>query len=47
MMHANMFNVNRFPIDPGDKGKLNIDGEIIGTSPVSVILIKGGVELII
>ena len=36
-----------FSIDPDDKGKLNIDGEIIGTSPVSVTLIKGGVELII
>ena len=36
-----------FSIDPVDKGRLNIDGEIIGTSPVSVTLIKGGVELII
>ena len=36
-----------FSIDPDDKGKLNIDGEIIGTSPVSVTLIKEGVELII
>ena len=36
-----------FSIDPDDRGKLNIDGEIIGTSPVSVTLIKGGVELII
>jgi YegS/Rv2252/BmrU family lipid kinase len=36
-----------FSIDPDDRGKLNIDGEITGTSPVSVALIKGGVELII
>ena len=38
---------NSFAIDPIIEGSLNIDGEIIGTSPVSVELIKGGVELII
>ena len=36
-----------FSIDPDDKGELNIDGEIIGSSPVSVSLIREGVELII
>ena len=36
-----------FSIYPNDTGDLNIDGEIIGSSPVSVSLIKGGVELII
>lgn len=36
-----------FSIDPDDKGELNIDGEIIGSSPVSVSLIKEGAELII
>lgn len=38
---------NSFTIDPFIKGSLNIDGEIIGRSPVSVELIKGGIELII
>ena len=33
-----------FSIDPDDKGELNIDGEIIGSSPVSVSLIKEGAE---
>jgi YegS/Rv2252/BmrU family lipid kinase len=36
-----------FSIDPIEKGELNIDGEIIGTSPVSVSLVKGELELII
>ena len=36
-----------FSIIPEEVGKLNIDGEIIGSSPVAVEMLKNGVELII
>ena len=36
-----------FSILPEEVGKLNIDGEIIGSSPVVVEMLKNGVELII
>ena len=36
-----------FSILPQETGKLNIDGEIIGSSPVVVEMLKNGVELII
>ena len=36
-----------FSILPEEVGKLNIDGEIIGSSPVAVEMLKNGVELII
>ena len=36
-----------FSIIPEEEGKLNIDGEIIGSSPVAVEMLKNGVELII
>jgi len=36
-----------FSILPEEAGKLNIDGEIIGSSPVAVEILKNGVELII
>jgi diacylglycerol kinase family enzyme len=36
-----------FSILPEEAGKLNIDGEIIGSSPVAVEMLKNGVELII
>ena len=38
---------NSFSILPEEAGKLNIDGEIIGSSPVAVEMLKNGVELII
>ena len=38
---------NSFSIFPEEAGKLNIDGEIIGSSPVAVEMLKNGVELII
>ena len=36
-----------FSIIPQETGKLNIDGEIIGSSPVAIEILKNGVELII
>ena len=36
-----------FSIQPSEDGSLNIDGEIIGTTPVSVNIVKNGVELIV
>ena len=36
-----------FSIQPKEYGSLNIDGEIIGSTPVSVNIVKNGVELII
>ena len=36
-----------FSIIPEKTGKLNIDGEIIGSSPVAIEILKNGVELII
>ena len=36
-----------FSIQPSEYGSLNIDGEIIGTTPVSVNIVKNGVELIV
>ena len=38
---------NSFSIIPEETGKLNIDGEIIGSSPMAVEILKNGVELII
>lgn len=36
-----------FSIQPEDHSSLNIDGEIIGSTPVSVNVVKNGVELIV
>ena len=36
-----------FSIQPREHGSLNIDGEIIGSTPVSVNVVKNGVELIV
>ena len=36
-----------FSIQPKEHGSLNIDGEIIGSTPVSVNIVKNGVELIV
>ena len=40
-------NCKSFSIQPSEDGSLNIDGEIIGTTPVSVNIVKNGVELIV
>tara|TARA_Y100001970_G_C14186919_1_gene833133 strand:- start:633 stop:1520 length:888 start_codon:yes stop_codon:yes gene_type:complete len=36
-----------FSIIPNEKGQLNIDGEIIGSTPVNVNIIKEGIELLV
>ena len=36
-----------FSIQPNELGSLNIDGEIIGSTPVSVNVVKNGIELIV
>ena len=36
-----------FSIQPREHGSLNIDGEIIGSTPVSVNIVKNGIELIV
>ena len=36
-----------FSIQPKEHGRLNIDGEIIGSTPVSVNVVRNGVELIV
>ena len=36
-----------FSIQPNELGSLNIDGEIIGSTPFSVNIVKNGVELIV
>ena len=36
-----------FSIQPKELGSLNIDGEIIGSTPVSVNIVKNGVELVV
>ena len=36
-----------FSIRPKELGSLNIDGEIIGSTPVSVNVVRNGVEVIV
>ena len=38
---------NSFSIIPEENGQLNIDGEIIGATPVDVNILKGGINLLV